>query len=79
MTWSYRIVKRRGQEGPEAYAVYEVYYNDQGDITSMTTAPTFPAGETPDELRRHKWAASGGQHFTFHDTRAKATPNATPS
>ncbi len=52
MTWSYRIVKRQGQEGPEAYAIYEVYYNEQGEIEAMTASPAFPAGETPEELRR---------------------------
>lgn len=52
MTWGYRIVKRRGQEGPEAYAIYEVYYNEQGEIEGMTASPAFPAGETPGELRR---------------------------
>lgn len=51
MTWSYRIVKRQGQEGPEAYAIYEVYYNEQGEIEAMTASPAFPAGETPEELR----------------------------
>ena len=31
-------------------AIYEVYYDEDGGVAGYSAAPTFPAGETLDEL-----------------------------
>lgn len=53
MTWNYRIIKKAdpviGLEGA-GYYLHEVYYNSKGEITGMAEPPSFPFGETPEEL-----------------------------
>ena len=44
MTWNYRVMVRGGR-----YAVYEVYYED-GRITNCSAEPTYPTGESPQDL-----------------------------
>jgi hypothetical protein len=49
MTWSYRVVRTtHGQE--ESFAIYEVYYDDDGHPEARTENPAHPAGETFEEL-----------------------------
>lgn len=50
MTWNYRAIKETC-EGEEVYRVYEVYYDKEGEIEGWTAKPTYPQGETLDELR----------------------------
>ena len=50
MTWNYRAIKEIS-EGEEVYRVYEVYYDKDGQIDGWTQKPTYPQGETLDELR----------------------------
>ncbi|MCG3212450.1 MAG: hypothetical protein FOGNACKC_06120 [Anaerolineae bacterium] len=45
-TWNYRIVERDG-----IFAIYEVYYDAAGNVTSITAEPVAPMGESLDELR----------------------------
>ena len=45
MTWNYRIVMRNGE-----YAIYEVYYDDAGNVEAVTDAPVYPAGTSIEEL-----------------------------
>lgn len=45
MTWEYRVVNRCGE-----LAIFEVYYNDSGEVVGFSGDPTYPAGETLDEL-----------------------------
>jgi hypothetical protein len=45
MTWNYRVMKRA-----EHYAIYEVFYNEDGTIKGYSAEPVHPRGETPDEL-----------------------------
>lgn len=53
MTWNYRIIKKAdpviGLEGA-GYYLHEVYYNNSGEICAMAQDPSFPFGETPEEL-----------------------------
>jgi hypothetical protein len=49
MTWNYRVV--RITHGPEEFfAIYEVYYGDDGRPKARTENPAHPAGETLEEL-----------------------------
>ena len=46
-SWEYRIGVTDG-----IYAIYEVYYNDGGEIDGMSLTPCCPEGETPEELKQ---------------------------
>jgi hypothetical protein len=50
MSWDYRVV-HTAEGGAEAFAIYEVYYDDQGQPEDRTAYPGSPAGETLEELR----------------------------
>lgn len=51
MTWNYRIVKCTNlNNGEVEYSIYEAYYNDAGEIFTITDAAVEPFGETPEEL-----------------------------
>jgi hypothetical protein len=45
VTWNYRIMVRNGE-----YAIYEVYYDDAGNVETFTDEPVYPAGESVEEL-----------------------------
>ncbi|MBV8658744.1 MAG: hypothetical protein JO142_13045 [Burkholderiales bacterium] len=45
MSWNYRVMNKDGE-----LAIYEVYYHEDGRIQGMSSEPTFPAGETLQEL-----------------------------
>ncbi|MDD5180855.1 MAG: hypothetical protein PHT15_06305 [Gallionellaceae bacterium] len=47
--WNYRIVKKAGPEGV-GYYLHEVCYNNSGEICAMAQEPSFPFGETLEEL-----------------------------
>jgi hypothetical protein len=49
MTWNYRVVHITHGEG-ESFAIYEVYYDDDGRPKARTENPASPAGETFEEL-----------------------------
>jgi hypothetical protein len=46
MTWNYRVIENEGM-----FHIYEVYWNDKGEITAISEDPIAPAGETLEELR----------------------------
>jgi hypothetical protein len=49
MSWDDRIV-HTADGGTEAYAIYEVFYDDNGQPEARTERPSYPAGETAAEL-----------------------------
>lgn len=48
--WNYRAIKEVCED-ETIYRVYEVYYDKNGQIEGWTAKPTYPQGETLDELR----------------------------
>ena len=46
MSWDYRVIEHDGM-----FTIHEVYYNDKGDITSISQDPMGPSGDTLDELK----------------------------
>ena len=46
MSWEYRVMMR-GDE----LAIYEVHFHEDGRVKGYSADPTFPAGETVEELR----------------------------
>ena len=51
MTWNYRVV-RTTQGDEEWFAIYEVYYDDEGRPEARTEEPVSPAGETLEALQQ---------------------------
>jgi hypothetical protein len=49
MTWNYRVVRTTDGE-EESFAIYEVYYDDDGRPEACTEDPAHPSGETLEEL-----------------------------
>ena len=45
MTWEYRVMRKEDE-----LAIYEVYYDKDGRLKGYSASPSFPAGETLDEL-----------------------------
>jgi hypothetical protein len=48
--WNYRVIKSV-INGAEYLGVYEVYYNENGEITMHSQEPSTPYGEDIGELR----------------------------
>jgi hypothetical protein len=46
MSWNYRIVKGKTEDGDEYFGVHEVYYNRDGSIKLMTESPVEVASDT---------------------------------
>ena len=46
MTWNYRVVSKDGQ-----YGVHEVYYDEQGEPTSVSESSVVPVADSVAELR----------------------------
>ena len=39
MTWNHRVIRRRYETGEEYFAIHEVYYDNDGKPSSVTTLP----------------------------------------
>jgi hypothetical protein len=50
MTWNYRVV-RTNDGTTDWFAIDEVYYDDDGRLEARTEHPSYPAGETLEELQ----------------------------
>lgn len=50
MSWNYRAISEV-IEGETVCRVYEVYYDKDGQVDSWTARPSYPQGETLNELR----------------------------
>ena len=51
MTWNYRIIKH-DSEKHSYFAIHEVFYNNNGKITSFTENPIDIVGETKIDIKR---------------------------
>ena len=55
--WNYRVIKKKNtgqfvdQTEEYSYGIHEVYYHDDGSISSCTVDPMDPYGNTFDELK----------------------------
>lgn len=79
MTWNYRIVRRMNPttDPPTPwYGIHEVYYDDAGVCTMLTTDETGIVGDTTDELQEC-WARmveAFAQPVIDYDTRQEVAP-----
>lgn len=46
MIWNYRII-----ENKKIFNIYEVYYNNKGEITAISEDPMYPQGNNLEELK----------------------------
>lgn len=46
MSWEYRVIEHDGM-----FTIHEVYYNDKGDVISISQDPMGPSGDTLEELK----------------------------
>ncbi len=54
MTWNHRVIRKMVMEGQQEipiFQIYEVYYNEDGEIDGWTMEPDCPMGETLEELK----------------------------
>ena len=47
--WNYRIIKREVEGQSDQYGLFEVFYNDEGEISAHSEDPEL-VGESPEEL-----------------------------
>ncbi len=47
--WNYRIIKREVEGQPDQYGLFEVFYNDKGEISGHSEDPEL-VDESPEEL-----------------------------
>jgi len=45
MSWNYRVIERDG-----GFAIYEVFYDETGEVIGHTDAPVFPHASSLDDL-----------------------------
>lgn len=51
MNWNYRVMKREISEDVFEYGIYEVYYDDDGAVSSWTENSMTPTVDSPEGLR----------------------------
>jgi len=52
MSWNYRVMKKRNEDGASTYGVHEVYYNDDGSIRGYTENSVTPNSESAEDLAK---------------------------
>lgn len=50
MTWNYRIMKKKNSEGSFDFGIYEVYYDENGKVSSWTQESMTPVCSSSDDL-----------------------------
>jgi hypothetical protein len=51
MSWNYRVVKSKDDDGEEYFAIHEVYYNKDGSIKLMTEEPVSVGSDTAEGIK----------------------------
>lgn len=52
MFWNYRVVRRQNPSGETTFSIHEAYYDEDGNVGTITTEPVQPQGETFEELKK---------------------------
>jgi hypothetical protein len=50
MSWNYRVMKRKNDSGEYDFGIYEVYYDDNGEIISSTVNSMTPVCPSEEDL-----------------------------
>jgi hypothetical protein len=50
MSWNYRIMKRKNETGEYEFGIYEVYYDEKGNIESWTENSITPTCASEEDL-----------------------------
>lgn len=64
MSWNHRVMRTTQPDGTFAFAIHEVYYDDDGAILAWTETPPTPCGATLKELQDDLLRFEGA--FTRH-------------
>lgn len=51
-SWNYRVVKRKSPNDIITFAIHEVFYDDNDIPASITDTPSWPLGDTLEELKK---------------------------
>jgi len=51
MSWNYRIMKREISENEFEFGIYEVYYNENGEINGWTEESVVPVVDNKEGLK----------------------------
>jgi hypothetical protein len=51
MHWNYRVMKRKNESGEYEFGIYEVYYDDEGKVNTMTTDSMTPVCPSEEALQ----------------------------
>lgn len=49
-SWNYRIILHDTDDEEPIYLLHEVFYDEEGEISSISESPASPMGETTEEL-----------------------------
>ena len=52
MAWKYRVIQRKYKD-EVIFAIYEVYYDNNGKPNGMTEQPSYPHGYSLQELKKY--------------------------
>jgi len=52
MNWNYRIMKHKNSDSEFEYGVYEVYYNENGEVKGYTENSMTPTVDSPEGLKK---------------------------
>lgn len=51
MTWNYRVMRREVAPGEFEYGIYEVYYDDEGNVSGYTKNSMTPTVDSVEDLK----------------------------
>ncbi len=51
MTWNYRIMKKKNSAGEFEFGIHEVYYDEEGKMSSCTLKSLTPVCSTAEDLK----------------------------
>lgn len=49
--WNYRVMKRENAQGQIGFGIYEVFYDDNGEIKSWTENSLTPVCDSEEDLK----------------------------
>lgn len=51
MSWDYRVVRKRSEDGDETYGIHECFFDEEDRVWACAVGPEEALAESPEELR----------------------------
>ena len=51
MSWNYSVIRKQNESGEYEFGIYEVYYDDTGNINGWTEMPLTPTCASENDLQ----------------------------